>query len=475
MSPVHQVQSPNRRLDSWKEIAAFFDRDERTVKRWEKEKSLPVHRFPGGSRARVFAFTGELERWMHSPDSALVQDEIAATIANGIATDAPAVPATPTPFVVRDLPGRTPPTPSDSRKPWLTALVLLAIVASMSIVAYRRHQSLTKNSAAATHMVNPEAQELYLQGRYYWNKRTPEDLTKAVDLFTQAIVHDPDYSKPYVGLADCYNLLREFATMPSQEAFPRALAAAQKAVELDPSSAEAHASLAFDTFYWSWDVAGAEREFRRAIELNPNYVAAHQWYANVLMVLGRFPEALKEIDRAQELDPSSNPILADKALILFHMGHPDEAIALLKRIEASQPRFFSTHQYLSVIYLARTDYRNYLAEARRAAELSQDEHQLAIVQAAEQGFKSGGERGMFENIFALQKKFYAEGQMPPFMLASTAAMLGRKDDALRFLQISYRQRDPSFIGVRVDHGLRPLYGDPAFRKLVEQAGFPPLT
>ena len=257
---------------------------------------------------------------------------------------------------------------------------------------------------------DPAAQALYLKGRYFWNRRTPADLTKALDFFTQAIVRDPNYAQSYVGLADCYNLLREFAAMPSEEAFPRALAAAKKAVELDDSSAEAHASLAFVMFYWNWDIAGAEREFRRAIELNPSYVAAHHWYATYLMVLGRLPEALKEIERAQELDPASTAILADKALVLFHMDRTEEATALLKQIEASQPAFFSTHKYLSYIYLSKRDYPNYLAEAAEAARLSQDKQELAIVRSAEQGFKTGGEREMLENILQVQKKFYAEGQ-----------------------------------------------------------------
>src|ERR1019366_4026317 len=144
--------------------------------------------------------------------------------------------------------------------------------------------------------VDPEAQDLYLKGRYYWDKRTPDDLNKAVDFFTQASIRDPNYAQAYVGLADCYNLLREYAAMTPEEAYPRALAAAKTAVELDDSSAEAHNSLAFVTFYWNWDVAGAEREFRRALELNPTYVVAHHWYATFLMTIGRLPEALEQID-----------------------------------------------------------------------------------------------------------------------------------------------------------------------------------
>lgn len=473
LPPPRDEQARNRRLDSWKEIAAFFDRDERTVKRWEKERSLPVHRLPGGARGRVFAFTDELSAWMHSPESGAGEDGLAheavdntvtnaAGRANGVVAAAPVQAADPTPTAY------APPT----RLVLAAGLILLIVAAAISLVAYRRHVALQNNSAAAS--INPEAQELYLKGRYYWDKRTPADLNIAVDYFTQAIVHDPNYAQAYVGLADCYNLLREFSAMPSREAFPRALAAAKKAVELDDSSAEAHATFAFVTFYWSWDSAKAEQEFRRAIELNPNYVAAHHWYATSLILLGRFPEALHEIDRAQQLDPSSTSILADKGLILLLSGHSDEALALLKQLEKSQPAFYSTHVYLAHIYMDRREFQNYLAQWRQAATLAQKQGELAVVSAAEQGFKSGGERGMFEAMLAAQQKLYAEGQASAYVLAATAARLGRKDEALRYLQAAYRDHDADFLSLRVDPPFNALHDDPEFRKLVQLAGLPPL-
>lgn len=472
-SPPHRdEQARSRRLDSWKEIAAFFDRDERTVKRWEKERSLPVHRLPGGARGRVFAFTDELSAWMHSPEAGASEEGLARGAENGtemgaagrasMVAAAPVPPAVPTPAAY------APPT----RLVLAAGLILLIVAVAISLVAYRRHVALQQNAATAA--TNPEAQELYLKGRYYWDKRTPADLNIAVDYFTQAIVHDPNYAQAYVGLADCYTLLREFAAMPSKEAFPRALAAAKKAVELDDSSAEAHATFALVTFYWSWDSAKAEQEFRRAIELNPNYVAAHHWYATTLILLGRFPEALHEIDRAQQLDPSSTSILADKGLILLLSGRSDEALALLKQLETSQPGFYSTHVYLAHIYLDRRDFENYLAQWRQAATLAQKQGELAVVSAAEQGFKSGGERGMFEAMLRMQQKLYAEGQVSPYFLAATAARLGRKDEALRYLQAAYQDHDADFLSLRVDEPFIGLHDDPEFRRLVQLAGLPPL-
>jgi len=474
-------------LDSWKEIAAFFDRDERTVKRWEKERSLPVHRLPGGSRARVFAFTGELESWMHSLETATA-DSPAAEDARTTETNSTTADHLGPPVSLEEAQAESVP-PPHTWKRWLTVAgcALLAVLAvGIFLVTYRQHAPAaisSKTAATASQSAknarvsagSAEAQELYLQGRYYWDKRTPEDLNKAVDFFTQAVVHDPNYAPAYVGLADCYHLLREFATMPAAEAYPRALAAARKAVELDPSSAEAHASLAFSTFYWSWDQAGAEREFRRSIELNPDYGPAHQWFANALATEGRLPEALKEINRAEQIDPASNSIMADKALILFELGRTDEALGLLKQLEVSQPAFFSTHQYLSYVYYSKGDYRNYVAEALKAATVSHSEPQLAIARATEQGFKTGGKQGMLLNKLKAQEKLFNQGEMSPYLVAVTCVRLGQNEAAMRYLQTAVQQHDTALLDVRGNSDFNALHNDPRFQKLLSQAGVPPLS
>ena len=479
MHIVREMPRPNRRLDSWKEIATFFGRDERTVKRWGKERSLPVHRLPGSPRARVFAFTDELSRWMNSQESAIPE----AAAAEQDSATAPARVASGLAVPDRGIPDR-------HGRPWIAVAALVLLVTAGLVLVYRR-QSLAVTSPRGTtaygsaaslrpaktlvaRPANPEAQELYLKGRYYWDKRTPGDLNKAVDLFTQSIVRDPNYAQAYVGLANCYSLLREYAAMPSEEAFPRAFAAAKKAVELDESSAEAHNSLALVSFYWKWDVAGAEREFRRAIELDPNYATAHHWYATFLMTLGRYPEAIEQIERAQQLDPGSTPILADKALILFHQGNKDDAIALLRQIEKTQPTFFSTHEYLAHIYQADRDYPHYLQEARKSAALSHDEHELAILHAAEKGFHSGGGEEMLRSILRMQKKFFDEGAMPAFLVASTYAQLGDKAETLRYLQTSYQRHETEFVSIRTYEPFSLLRDDAAFRNLLAQAGLPSL-
>ena len=266
--------------------------------------------------------------------------------------------------------------------------------------------------------------------------------------------------------------MSSYGFVPAGVYMPRAKVAALRALQLDDSLAEAHTSLALIAENFDWDWRTAEREYRRALQLHSNYATAHHWYSNFLVLMGRTSEAIQEIERAQELDPSSTPILADKALILFHDGKVQEATALLKQIEKSQPGFFSTHKYLSYIYLMQGDDRDYLAEATKAAQLSGNANESAIVRAEEQGFKSGGETEMFQNALRDEKKLCAEGKLSPFVVASTYAKLGDKPEALQYLQLAYDKHDPTFVTLWSNDSFATLRGDPAYRKLVAASGIP---
>ena len=325
------------------------------------------------------------------------------------------------------------------------------------------------------HAANREAEEFYLKGRYYWEKRTPGSLNKAVDSFMQAIVHDPGYAPAYVGLADCYNLLREYTVMPASEAYPRALAAAKKAVELDPQSSEAHASLAFVSYFGMWDAATADREFRRAIELNPSNAIAHHWYATYLQCLRRSPESLAEIERAQALEPASKSVLADKGNILFNAGRQQDAIALLKQMEENEPDFISPHRYLREIYLLTADYPHYLVEARSEAVLMHDSSALAVVEATEKGFAARGGKGLLEALLQQQTKLYEGGLLSPYFLAETCSLQGNKQEALRYLRTAYDRHSDALFAIEIDHAFDNLHNEPAFRQLLAEAGLPPLS
>jgi DNA-binding winged helix-turn-helix (wHTH) protein/Tfp pilus assembly protein PilF len=361
--------------------------------------------------------------------------------------------------------------PFPSRKLAYAALVLaLLLVAGIMLFGLHgtRAAGNSPHSAAnaGLHPANQEARDLYLQGRFYWNKRTPDDLQKAVDYFTQAIVHDPGYSDAYTGLADSYNLLREYSAMKSSEAYPRALAAARKAVELDDKSSQAHASLAFVSFWGMWDAATADREFRRAIELDPNNANAHHWYSPVLETMGRYTEALTEIERAQALDPTSKSVLADKGIVLYGMGRRQEALDLLRQMEKAEPEFVSPPRYLQRIYLDMGDYPNYLVELRKTAVLSHDSAALAVASAAEKGYAAGGAHAMFENIRNEQQKLYDQGKFSSLALAGSCALEGNKRDALKYLKIAYDQHEDDVVGIAGNRLFDNLHDDPEMQRIL---------
>ena len=459
----------DQRLNSWKAIGAYFERDERTVKRWEAQRGLPVHRVPGAGRSGVYACTSELAEWLKTADT-----HTPLTTAGDDPPSESSIAAVATPPAVD----------SSDRSPRRTRMIISLAVAVLvfSVVSFATYRQLRLGHAALASArpaglkaaANPEAEELYLQGLYHWNKRTPENLNLALDDFTQSIVHDPNYAPAYAGMANCYNLMREYTLMPAKEAYPRAMAAAKRAIALDDSLAEAHNALAFGDFYWSWDAASAEQEFQRAIALDPHSVAAHHWYATFLMVLGRAQEALAEIEEARKLDPQSSAILADKGLILFAAGQESQSVELLKQIEATDPAFLSPHAYLATVYLEMKNFREYLPEAKQTAELLHDQNRMKIVTAAEEGFAANEGDGMLRAMLSVEKELYNERQFDAYDLATTYCLLGEKKQALSLLKVAVANHDERDVALRIDENFAALHDEPEFRAMLEQVGLPGL-
>ena len=468
------------RLVGWKEIAAHLGKTERTVKRWGKTRGLPIHRVPGVAKTSVYAYPAELDRWLESASPFEPDSEPDIEEKPEIADTPAAASSAPTDSSVETHHG-----PWSAKRKWATALAAVVVFAvaldatarftvgaSAAGVARRflahRSPSAQRSTVAVTDLDKSQANDFYLRGRYEWNQRTPESLNRALDLFTQAIVHDPNDARAYAGLADTYNLLREYTAAKDDDAFSRAIAAARKAVALDDSLPEAHRALAFAEMYGTWDFGNADKEFRRAIALNPNDSQARLWYANALSELGRFPEALDQMDKAQQLDPSSRSILADKGLMLYNAGRTQEGLGLLKEVEKSAPDFRSPHFYLMRIELNLRDYPGFLAEGERTAQAENDPAMEDVIASARAGYTHGGDRGLLNALYARERQYFREGKVHVAMFAATCVLMGKKQEALTILEDAYNQHDIEFLAILSHPDLRTLKDEPRYQALARK-------
>ena len=317
-------------------------------------------------------------------------------------------------------------------------------------------------------VVNPEAYESYLKGRYFWNKRSADGLKAALAYFKQAIEEDPKYAQAYSGLADTYALLGDwqYAVMTPKEAFPKAKAAALKALELDSTLGEAHNSLAFvlDGFDWDFDAAG--KEFQRAIELNPGYATAHHWYAWHLSLLGRYDEAIAEMRKAENLDPLSLIINADLAELLVLAHSDDESIRQSRKTIEMDPNFALAHNQLAQAYLQKQMYDEAVAELKTAVQLSGGSP--AFIANLARAYVASGKRNEAVKLLGDLKKRSNPGYSNASEIAVIYVSLGDTDQAMNWLEKGYDERfNP---GVLLRPGFDPLRSDPRFQSLVHRIG-----
>jgi TolB-like protein/DNA-binding winged helix-turn-helix (wHTH) protein/Flp pilus assembly protein TadD len=349
----------------------------------------------------------------------------------------------------------------------LQSKVARAIADQIRINVNSQEQAALKN----VRVVNPQAYESFLKGRYFWNKRTADGLTVALAYFNQAIDEDPKYAQSYSGLADTYALLGDwqYAAMTPKEALPKAKAAAIKALELDSALGEAHNSLAFclDGFDWDFDSAG--KEFRRAIELNPGYATAHHWYAWHLSLLGRYDEAIVEMRKAESLDPLSIIINADLAEVLVLSHSYDEAIRQSHKTIEMDPNFALAHNQLGQAYLQKQMHGEAIAELQKAVQLS--EGSPTCMANLARAYAASGKRSEAAKLLSDLKRRSNPGYSHASEIAVIYAALGDKNQAMTWLEKGYEERfNP---GVLLRPGFDPLRSDPRFQNLVRRIGLNP--
>ncbi len=313
---------------------------------------------------------------------------------------------------------------------------------------------------------NHEAYELYLKGRFFWDKRTAAALRKAIDYFDHAIAKDPHYALAHAGLADCYDLLSEYSDLSPTECYPKAKAAAIRALALDETLGEAHTSLAYSLLNYDWDFRGAEREYQRAIELNPNYATAHQWYAECLMTLGRHVQALAEIKRAQQLDPLSLIINQGVGGKYLYARRYDDAMAQFQRTLELYPNFPPTRQRLGWCYSQKRMYEEAIASMQTAVEFSENSTQM--IASLGYTYAAAGQRDAAQGVIDELERRSKQSYVDAYFVATIFAALGEKDQAFAFLNKAYAERSKWLSYLNVDFQLDNLRSDSRFDPLVQR-------
>jgi eukaryotic-like serine/threonine-protein kinase len=318
--------------------------------------------------------------------------------------------------------------------------------------------------------VDPRAYEAYVRGRYFLGKRTKADFQRAVDYFMGAINADPTYAAAYSGLADSYNMLGYYTVLAPKEAYPKALSAARKALELDSTLADAHASLAWalQMFTWDWPVAG--REYRRAIELNPGYVTGHAWYGTYLAAMGQHDQAIAEGKRAQELDPLSLITSAALARPFYNARRYDEAIAQSKKTFEIDPRYHRAFYWLGLAYEQKSMFDQAVAAFHQAIIYS-DSVPLYVA-AAGHAYAAGGRRPQALKVLQRLEALSSKSYVSAFDIALIHLGLGDMDRAVEWLERAYQERSDGLVFLNVDPRLDRLRLDPRFGSLVRRVGLP---
>ncbi len=318
---------------------------------------------------------------------------------------------------------------------------------------------------------NPEAYQLYLRGRYFWNKRTVEGTKKGIDSFQQALKIDPNFAPAYSGLADCYEILGGYSVLSPDEAFTAARLAATKAIEIDESLAEAHSSLGDIKQTYEWDFAGAELEYKRAIELNPNYANVYHKYSGLLRASGKHADAIAVKKKALELDPLSLIINAGMANVYLFAGLNDQAIDQARKTLELEPNFPKAHEVLGSAFMEKGMYREAITEYQKARDLDPGiPDYLADIGCA---YARSGRRHEAEKVLDELKEISKRQHVSPYVFALIYTALADKDQAFAWLERGYQERAPGMSDLKSNPGMNSLHSDQRYVDLLRRIGLPP--
>jgi eukaryotic-like serine/threonine-protein kinase len=312
---------------------------------------------------------------------------------------------------------------------------------------------------------NVEAYQLYLQGLFYWNKWTQADFKKAADYFTQAVQKDPRYALSYAGLADTYSLLGDAGYLPPSEAWPKAKSAAMQALEIDDTLAEAHTSLGLVKEHFEWDWRGAEQEFKRAIELNPNSATAHHWYGDYLANMGRSEEGLRETRKAQELDPLSLIINTSLGWQLYLARQNDQAVEQLRKVLDIDAKFAPARRMLEEVYAQMGKQKEAVAEREKALSLSGGPELAASI---EEDFAKSGYKGVLQSWLDGLTEISKHGYVSSYSIAEAYMRMGEKEKAFDWLEKAYEEHDSGLVSLAVEPMFDRARSDPRYRDILRR-------
>ena len=473
----------SRRLIGWKSIGQFLRCTERTARRWEAYRGMPVHRIPGGGRSSVWATPEELNSWLQALPS-----EIQATLRAEATSDGASSAATADSSAFADVAaaahpsaetGRAtlaPPTPpaeaARQRRPvWVIGAVLVTALGVGGLMMWNsahRSPSATALTTRGPYDDNPQARETYMTARFELATRSAESLAAAERTFRELTEGYPDRAAGWSGLADTYLLEREFGAMSDEVAYSHAERAARTALALDPKLADAWLDQAFVAWWWHGDAATAFKDFDTALQLDPRSAKALHWYATALYGHGDYEKALLTIGRARELDPNNRAIIADEAWLHFGSGERTTGLTTLERLVQVDRSFESPHFYLAQAYLVMGRDADFLREARLAAELREQAEAIDVLRLAEQRFLAGGRDAMLEQLAASEAERYGRGTGSAVVVAEYRALANDRDGMLKWLATAEATHDHNLPTLRGYPEFAAYRSDPEFVKIVQR-------